>query len=464
MIKKSIFFSGAFFFLLCVSTNAQIKTQQTVDSLIAICLKNRRNIAAFKKNATALLSLSKKTNNTKGLLSANQFLSRIELGAQHYQEAYQYCHSALEAAKKEHNTNAYHAISATLAMVHFQTKYYDSAMYYYRGNLAFFKNKSIQKFQYYQTQRDIGNVFTRLKKLDSAQYYLKNALTGFKSIHNDLFVAQTYNMLAEIDFLNKDYNKALDFANQSLAISKAIHFRPNLATTYNLLGRIYDEIGNTAQADKYFDLANKTSTRPPKGSAYDASWAAREKSIKRHKDERINTLKNQQVFYRYDLFIALLTLIVLIVVVKILYNRNTIKKQEIVQLQQKLNSFNRAYKALKKEQSTSAKTKTKTKTQRIEVPSGKLLKLEDIVYLKSDAHYIEIYLENEKTPLLERISLTKLLQLLPKDGFIQTQKSYAVNIHKIKIINTTQIMMISGIWVKLSPKYKAELKARLNTK
>lgn len=456
-MKIRVLLTGALIFSFFLSAQTPIQNNSKIDSLISVCMNSRRNPVDFKANALKLLEVSKLENNTKGALAANQFLSRIALGQMQYQDAYNYCREAIKLAKTSKNDGAYHAITNTLAQVHFQTKYYDSALYYFRGNLSFLKNEARQKFQYYQTQRNIGNIFLRENKLDSAQYYLQAALKGFNAINNKMFSAQTYNMLAEVDLIKKNYDAALTKASKSLELTKAINFKPNLAYTYNLLGRIYDDKGDADQAETYFDLAEKSKIRPPKGSAIDASWRAKETSIADHKSKRINRLTTEKAFYQSNLFMALVILIGLGVIVFLLYKKNKISKREVAQLQNQLDEFNVRYKKLQN------KTRESTaETHRLELPSGKLIVLEEVVYLKSDAHYVEIYLEETELPLVERISLSKLLKLLPNDGFIRTQKSYAVNIHKIKIINSTQLMMQNGTWVKLSPNYKAALKERLH--
>ena len=452
-----ILFVFTCFILFSAGLNAQRIADPEIDSLVQRSLQSQRNPEDFRQNAQTLLEVSKQKDNLRGQLAANQFLSRVALRSQNYQEAFSYCQDAIKLAKQADNPNAYHAITNTLASVHFQTKYYDSALFYYRDNLAFFKNEARQKFLYYQTKRNIGNIYLRKNELDSAEYYLNDALKGFEAINNKMFAAQTYNMLSEISLMNKKYDTAFALAGKSLELTKAINFRPNLATTYNLLGRISDEKGDADAAESYFDLAEKSKMPIPKGAAIDGSWVAKEQSVRKHKNKRIDTLNSEKSFYRSNLFIAFVVLVFLAAISVFFYRKNKNTKKEVGQLQKKLDDFNIAYEKLKSKNSGNT-----LENKRLELPSGKLLNLEDVVYLKSDAHYVEIYLEETEGALLERISLTKILDLLPDDGFIRTQKSYAVNIHKIKIINATQLMMTNGVWVKLSPNYKAKLKTRLH--
>lgn len=94
----------------------------------------------------------------------------------------------------------------------------------------------------------------------------------------------------------------------------------------------------------------------------------------------------------------------------------------------------------------------------IQLKSKAIINTSKILYIKSDGHYAEIFLEDKEKPEIERSSLSNLAEQLPSKDFIRIHKSYIVNIHKIKIINSTQLMVSNGEWIKLSRTYKQELK------
>ncbi len=98
----------------------------------------------------------------------------------------------------------------------------------------------------------------------------------------------------------------------------------------------------------------------------------------------------------------------------------------------------------------------------IHLKSKAVINSVDILYIKSDGHYVEYHLENKNTPEVDRNSLTEVLQQLPSSSFIRTHKSYIVNIYRIKIINSTKLMLDNGIWLNLSRTYKKQLKEILH--
>jgi len=94
----------------------------------------------------------------------------------------------------------------------------------------------------------------------------------------------------------------------------------------------------------------------------------------------------------------------------------------------------------------------------LHLKSKAIINISEILYIKSDGHYIEYFLNNKTTPEVDRSSLTEVLQLLPNKCFIRIHKSYIVNINFIKIINSTKVMLENGVWINLSRTYKQQLK------
>lgn len=84
--------------------------------------------------------------------------------------------------------------------------------------------------------------------------------------------------------------------------------------------------------------------------------------------------------------------------------------------------------------------------------------VKDILYLKSDHVYVEVFLTNKT--LLVRSSLKNLLETLPNNIFFQVHRGYAVNIDHI-ISFGAGIVFVSGIEIPVSRTYQQELLERL---
>lgn len=67
------------------------------------------------------------------------------------------------------------------------------------------------------------------------------------------------------------------------------------------------------------------------------------------------------------------------------------------------------------------------------------LRLEDILYIKAEGKYIEIYLDTKR--LVVRHSLTKFLEELDVAFIARVHKSFAVNLKKVSSFNATNILI-----------------------
>ncbi|MFC5046213.1 LytR/AlgR family response regulator transcription factor [Aquimarina hainanensis] len=127
-------------------------------------------------------------------------------------------------------------------------------------------------------------------------------------------------------------------------------------------------------------------------------------------------------------------------------------KTEVGVLQEKLDTLKSQYNKNEKSQIN----------ELIHLKSKAVLNSIEILYIKSDGHYVEYYTEHKKNPEIDRNSLTEVLKQLPSSSFIRVHKSYIVNIYRIKIINSTKLMLDNGVWLNLSRTYKQQLKDILN--
>ncbi|MEM5566540.1 LytTR family DNA-binding domain-containing protein [Psychroserpens sp. AS72] len=78
--------------------------------------------------------------------------------------------------------------------------------------------------------------------------------------------------------------------------------------------------------------------------------------------------------------------------------------------------------------------------------------ISDLMYIKSDDHYLEIVTENDKKHTV-RGKLSQIKEELPPN-FIQCHRSYIVNSNFIKQINSTTLTLINKEQIPLSRSYK----------
>ncbi len=90
-------------------------------------------------------------------------------------------------------------------------------------------------------------------------------------------------------------------------------------------------------------------------------------------------------------------------------------------------------------------------TDRISLIEGNrnhLVAIDDILFLESDHVYVKVHTRNQ-APIIQRCSLKKLLDQLPTERFIQTHRSFVVNLQQIKKWDTENIYF-NGTTVPIS--------------
>lgn len=83
--------------------------------------------------------------------------------------------------------------------------------------------------------------------------------------------------------------------------------------------------------------------------------------------------------------------------------------------------------------------------------------IKNIIYIKSDGHYIEYHLDNQRLPILERNSLARVLQVLPKTSFVKIHRSYVVHVTFIKVLHSTKLQLQNNSWLPISRTYKEHI-------
>lgn len=108
-------------------------------------------------------------------------------------------------------------------------------------------------------------------------------------------------------------------------------------------------------------------------------------------------------------------------------------------------------KAALKEQSLSSDTlfvKADYRTVRVS--------LKQIVYVESKSEYLQLHLDNGEK-LMFLMSIKKLADILPADGFLRIHRSYIVNMNKAKEISKMRIKLSDDTLLPISDMYKDEV-------
>lgn len=98
------------------------------------------------------------------------------------------------------------------------------------------------------------------------------------------------------------------------------------------------------------------------------------------------------------------------------------------------------------------------------IKKGKVLhkvKVRDILCLSSDGNYVTILTKDHK--YITKISLKRMVEFLPQNGFVQIHRSHIVQIGFIEKIDlSTNELFIGEFVFTIGRKFKSELLGQLN--
>ncbi len=293
---------------------------------------------------------------------------------------------------------------------------------------------------------NMGQTMVRSEKFDKALFYNFESLKAKKETGVTFGLANQYNNIADVYIKTEDYPLAISYLDSALTLAS------NNRQKFQILKNLQLAHKETENFEKSLEYANsyialKDSLNEVLTQKEIASLGIEYDS--KTKDAFIYKLKNLSTTYKITIVILVL---LSLVVLAVFYKKSKSAKLEVVQLQEELEHF----------KENQIQTEEPSKPQKLVLNNKRIINLEELLYIKSSGHYIEFHLENDTQPELDRNSLSKILEELPKDSFIRIHKSYIVNMEYIKIINSKELMLTNGVWLNLSRTYKDELKAKLH--
>ncbi len=464
LVKTSkLLFSLVFFFnSIFLFSQDQTDAQKEINALFQKVNLNRRSTDSIKKFATQILKISENNKLPVSQIRALSLLGVTENRKRNFQKSIVFFYKGKSLAKKHKQIKAFYGLLNNIALNHMHTSYADSATYYFK---KLEKHYVLEKdfIAANMARMNMGANYYLANHLDSSLYYFKKSVQGFKAQKNTTsrmpiknFIASNFNRISDIYILKKDYQKTVAYADSSLRIAKEINFKPTIPQSYNLLARAYKHLGNKELSDQFYALektAKNGARINPNNAMTIISGNTRSRVAKNNDlNDRLNEKDQKKEFLKSGLFIVLLVLFIVLIFGFIILKNYRTNRKELDKLQEELEEFNNQH------------TIQKPTDNFIHLKSKAVINTNEILYLKSDGHYVEIYMRNKNNPEIERSSLTEILTLLPPKDFIRIHRSFIVNIHTIKIINATQLMLENGIWIKLSRTYKQQLKEILNKK
>lgn len=355
-------------------------------------------------------------------------------------------HKAIYLSKNDkRNESSLYRMYSNLASNFISLKKADSANYYLDKVVHYYKRTN-QKFLLSLTYLNVGQSKLLTNDFKSAFWHLNTSLQEIKKAKHIPQQIENYRLLATVFYKQNDFEKALTYLDSAHTLSVDKNINYDLESQYALYAAINEKSANYKEANNYLrknDSLKKAKYLKKTANSFNQILVLEDN---KEKSNTIVKLDKEKSFYKSNLFVAVILAIILLIMFFFLAKKYLMQMKEVKELQDELEQYNI-------EDSEVPKTEIV-----IQLKSKAIINTSKILYIKSDGHYAEIFLEDKEKPEIERSSLSSLAEQLPSKDFIRIHKSYIVNIHKIKIINSTQLMVSNGEWIKLSRTYKQELK------
>lgn len=87
------------------------------------------------------------------------------------------------------------------------------------------------------------------------------------------------------------------------------------------------------------------------------------------------------------------------------------------------------------------------------------ISLNELLYVEGLKDYVKLFLSGESKPVLTRLNLKGIQELLPESDFMRIHKSYIINLSRMRSRNSDSVF-IEKIKIPLGESYKNELKNR----
>jgi tetratricopeptide (TPR) repeat protein len=334
---------------------------------------------------------------------------------------------------------------------HFKTlKQYDSSEVYFNKLLA----KENQLYTFYKTllYQNLSELALYDKDFDTSMEYLKLAKPLILSGSNVERKIQIYSQSSKLEDALENYNKSLEQLDSAIFIAKQYQLPNRLFPLYLRKAEIHKTLEDYQPAAEYYQLY--TSLRDSLQNLQEMEVI--QESIAQYElDSREQAMKDfieREQGLKSNLYIiggiSLLLLISTLIIYK-RYQTTKSKHQKSKELIDQKSSELENLKSQLKQENMHKKIRLKTNT---------IINCNDLVYIKSDGHYLEYYLENRNTPIIERQTFNNVISVLRACGFVRVHRSYVINTQKVESISTNVLQLSHSIKIPFSRTYKQKLR------
>jgi tetratricopeptide (TPR) repeat protein len=384
-----------------------------------------------------------------------------------------------------------------LGIVFKKADQYDKSIYYYRKSLKIAEANKIESSTAIGYE-NLATIYDLAKKSDSITWLRKKSIAIFESLKDEKNTARSYHNLGNYQLLHDNLVEAEK--NLTTALKKRIKINApyDIASTKIALGLLYDkqELFEKAEialleakgllknlvSDKKEDLLKALASHYKLKGDLEKALIVKEEHLALkdsllHDTEILNVVnkENNYIFNTQKKQIQKLQtiekkfsnnkiaygILIFLVFLLALYSFLRWKKSDFNKNKMQIEKLNIEHQKelIEKENSTIREELVNVKKlvfeDHIILKNKAKIYLNELIYIKSDDHYLEVYTKDKKEFLRGTINEISI-QLPP--NFKQSHRSYIVNINFIQTINTSEIVLKGSVFVPLTRKFKDNFK------
>ncbi|MBC7640819.1 MAG: tetratricopeptide repeat protein [Flavobacterium sp.] len=374
-----------------------------------------------------------------------------------------------------------------------KAKQYDKAISYYQKSLKIAQQNKIESAVAISYD-NIATVYDLTKKNDSIIWFRKNAIAIYERLNDEKNSARSYHNLGNYFLL---HNQLIDAErNLNIALQKRIKMNvPNdIASTKTMLGLLYDkqkqfekaefcllqakELLKDVSNDKKEDLLKALSDHYKLKGDLEKALIIKEAQLQLkdsllHHTEIINVVNKENNYVvehqkneikklasienKFNnnkiLFGVLIILVFLLALYSFIrWKKSDFYKNKIQFEKQKIEIEKLVTEKIHQETLEELSTVRKLVIKDfIVLKNNNKIYLKELIYIKSDDHYLEVYSKDKKEFL--RGSISEISAQLPPN-FQQTHRSFIVNKNFIQSLSTSEIVLKGNIIIPLTRKFK----------
>lgn len=334
---------------------------------------------------------------------------------------------------------------------HYKTlKDYDSSEVYFNKLLA--KENQLNTFYKTLLYQNLSELSLYNQDFDTSTEYLKLAKPLILSGSNVERKIQIYSQSSKLANALENYNKSLEQLDSAIFIAKQYKLPNRLFPLYLRKAEIHKTLEQFRPAAEYYQLY--TNIRDSLQNLQEME-VIQESIAKYELDSREQAMKDfiaKEKNLKSNLIIISLVSVLLLIGTFIIYRRyksTKAKHKATLELASQKTSELDKLKQQLKQQNSGKKIRLKTNT---------IINCNDLVYIKSEGHYLEYYLENRNTPIIERQTFSKIITELKSCGFVRVHRSYVINTQKVESVNTDVLLLHKSVKIPFSRTYRNKLK------